>query len=138
MSLVDLRMHRLPDRYTLSLWAVTAIALFSGLSNPLVTGQIEGAVFSSAVVVVLLWLLAEWPGRPLGFGDVKLGGVIGLQLGFYGLDAALLALALSVLIGGVCAVWMVITKRMSASGHLAFGPFMAMGTLVTLALVAGE
>ena len=138
MSLVDLRMHRLPDRYTLSLWAITAIALFSVLSNPSVTGQIEDAVFSSAVVVVLLWLLAEWPGRPLGFGDVKLGAVIGLQLGFYGLHAALLALALSVLIGGVCAVWMVITKRMSASDHLAFGPFMAMGTLVTLALVAGE
>lgn len=138
MSLVDLREHRLPDRYTLSLWAMTASAVFWSLGDPIFVEQAERAVVASALVVLTLWLCAEWPGRPLGFGDVKLGGVIGLQLGWYSIDAAFLALALSVLIGGAGAVWMVATQRMGVSDHLAFGPFMVMGALIALAWVAGH
>ena len=133
MSLVDMREHRLPDRYTLSLWALSAAAIIPSVES----AAAQLAVVSSGVVVLVLWLLAEWPGRPLGFGDVKLGGVIGMQLGFYGLDAAFIALALSVVAGGVWAVWMVTTRRMAAGDHLAFGPFMVIGALVTLVLVAG-
>jgi len=133
MSLVDMREHRLPDRYTLSLWALSAAAIIPSVES----AAAQLAVVSRGVVVLVLWLLAEWPGRPLGFGDVKLGGVIGMQLGFYGLDAAFIALALSVVAGGVWAVWMVTTRRMAAGDHLAFGPFMVIGALVTLVLVAG-
>ena len=91
---------------------------------------------ASALVVVVLWILAEWPGRPLGFGDVKLGGVMGMQLGAYGIDAAFLALASSVILGGVWAVWMVKSGRMGPRDHPAFGPFMVAGTLIQLLLVA--
>jgi leader peptidase (prepilin peptidase)/N-methyltransferase len=135
MALVDCREHRLPDRYTLGLWAVSAAAVLPLLADPLFVGRAERAVISSALVVLALWIFAEWPGRPLGFGDVKLGGVMGMQLGSYGIDAAFFALATSVIFGGVWAVWMVKTRRMGPTDHLAFGPFMVMGTVITLALV---
>jgi leader peptidase (prepilin peptidase)/N-methyltransferase len=137
MSLIDLREHRLPDRYTLSVWALTAVAVIISLADPNRVVRAESAVAASALVVLLLWILAEWPGRPLGFGDVKLGGVMGMQLGSYGIDAALMALAYSVILGGVWAAWMVNTKRMGARDHLAFGPFMVAGTLIQLVLVSG-
>ena len=116
---------------------MSAAAVFSLLPDPLFRESAERAVISSALVVLALWILAEWPGRPLGFGDVKLVGVIGMQLGAYGFDAAFSALTVSVIIGGVWAVWMVTTRRMGAGDHLAFGPFMAMGGSFQLSLVAG-
>jgi len=136
MSLIDLREHRLPDRYTLSLWAITAALVMSSLADQDDGTRAESAVAASALVVVVLWILAEWPGRPLGFGDVKLGGVMGMQLGAYGIDAAFLALASSVILGGVWAVRMVKSGRMGPRDHLAFGPFMVAGTLIQLLLVA--
>ena len=61
---------------------------------------VDGAV-ASAIAVLVLWLGAEAPGKPLGFGDVKLGGALSVQMGWYGIEWALWGLALAVLFGGV-------------------------------------
>jgi Flp pilus assembly protein protease CpaA len=69
IALIDLRDHRLPDRLTLPLWGGSALVALAAERDVALHGML-----SSALVVLFLLLAAEWPGRPLGYGDVKLGG----------------------------------------------------------------
>jgi leader peptidase (prepilin peptidase)/N-methyltransferase len=132
LALHDLRTHRLPDRYTLGLWALSAVAVLSHLVPAANPTRVETAMGAMAIVVVLLWILAESPGQPLGFGDVKLGGVLGLQLGWYGLEEALGVLVWGFVMGGAVALFLVATGRMRVDQHIAFGPFLIAGGLIQL------
>lgn len=132
LALHDLRTHRLPDRYTLGIWALSAVAVLSQLVPAAHPTRAVTAMGAMAIVVVLLWILAEAPGQPLGFGDVKLGGMLGLQLGWYGLEAALGVLVWGFVIGGAVALFLVAGGRMRADQHIAFGPFLIAGALIQL------
>jgi leader peptidase (prepilin peptidase)/N-methyltransferase len=135
MTLVDVKHHRLPDVYTLGVWGLTAAGVIPLLADPRVGTQARQAVIASALAVLALWLLAEAPGRPLGFGDVKLGGLIGMQLGFYGVEGMWGGLALAFVLGGLWAIWLVASGQLHPHQHLAFGPFLLSGTLIQLVLV---
>jgi len=132
LALIDLREHRLPDRLTLPLWGVSAVAALSQLGLGGAQERVLGAVVASALVVSLLWCAAEAPGRPLGFGDVKLGGAISLQLGWYGIEFALWGLALSVLFGGIWSLAGLIRGHFGPHDAIAFGPWLLVGAMVAL------
>ena len=68
----------------------------------------------------------------MGGGDVKLGGVIGLLVGYPG---ALLALWLAVVTGGIVAIGLVVLRKMGRKDAMPFGPFLAGGAIA--ALLAG-
>ena len=82
LSVVDLRTYRLPDALTfpalgLSLAAVTAESLASGRAEAVVT-----AVATGAGLGAVMWILHEMRPSSLGFGDVKLAPVLGVNLGW--------------------------------------------------------
>jgi prepilin signal peptidase PulO-like enzyme (type II secretory pathway) len=77
----------------------------------------------------LFFLYAVTRGRGLGLGDVKLACCIGAALGAY---AALCALWLAFVLGGICAVALVLGGRRNRSDALCFAPFLAAG-MTTLA-----
>jgi leader peptidase (prepilin peptidase) / N-methyltransferase len=68
--------------------------------------------------------------RAIGWGDVKLAGVLGLYLGWLGAPAWWLGTLAGFVIGGVYAVGMLITRRGSRKSEIPFGPFMLAGALV--------
>ena len=136
LALIDLREHRLPDRLTLPLWGVSAVAALSQLGLGGAQERVLGAVMASALVVSLLWCAAQAPGRPLGFGDVKLGGAISLQLGWYGIEWALWGLALAVVFGGIWALWSMSRGHIGPRDSIPFGPWMRIGAIVVLLRVA--
>jgi len=67
----------------------------------------------------------------LGLGDVKLGAVIGLWLGW--LDPWMLAfgLCIGVFLGGIAALFLLITRRASRKDPMAYGPYLIAGALLT-------
>ena len=131
LTLVDLREHRLPDRLTLPLWGGSAaLALVANRDVAL-----QGMVASAAVVAFFL-MAAEWPGRPLGYGDVKLGGGLATQLGWYGLECALWGVALSVVLGGIWALGGLVRRKLAPNDDLPFGPWLLVGALLALIQVA--
>ena len=132
LAVIDLWEHRLPDRLTLPLWGFSAVAALSQLGLAGSQDRVLDAVMASALVVSLLWCAAEAPGRPLGFGDVKLGGARSLQLGWYGIDFALWGLALSVFFGGIWSLWGLIRRYFGPRDAIAFGPWLLMGAIVAL------
>ena len=65
----------------------------------------------------------------MGMGDVKLGGLIGLMVGY---PYVLVALLLAVVSGGVIASLLLLLRIKSRKDAIPFGPFMAAGAFVTL------
>ena len=127
LTLVDLREHRLPDRLTLPLWGGSAVTAL--LADPDIAFQ---GMVASAVVVAFFLMAAESPGQPLGYGDVKLGGGLAMQVGWYGIEWALWGVALSIVSGGIWALGALIRRKLSLRDDLPFGPWLLMGNLLAL------
>jgi prepilin signal peptidase PulO-like enzyme (type II secretory pathway) len=72
----------------------------------------------------------------LGFGDVKLAGVLGLPLGWLGWPAVLLGLALPHLLAGPVALFLLLTGRAKRGTGLPFGPALLAGALLAIAITA--
>ena len=78
------------------------------------------------VVFILVSLLY---GEGMGFGDVKLAGLIGLAVGSPNVVVALL---LGIILGGVVAIVLLALKVKKRKEAIPFGPFLALGAMVTL------
>jgi leader peptidase (prepilin peptidase)/N-methyltransferase len=81
---------------------------------------------------LLLWLIHP---RGLGYGDVRLSGVLGLALGSVGWAALVVGVYAGFFVGGVLGLLLTLTRRVDRSGY-PFGPFMLVGAL--LGVVWGE
>ena len=65
----------------------------------------------------------------MGWGDVKLAALIGLATGF---PLVFMALITGSIIGSVVAVFLLIAKKKGRKETIPFGPFLCLGTLITL------
>lgn len=98
-----------------------ALSAAEPLFYGLVTGFLIGAFFYGLIVLTR--------GKGMGGGDVKLGAFIGLMLGF---PNALIALMLSILSGGIFSLFLIISGRKHFGQVIPFGPFLVLGSLITL------
>lgn len=128
----DCREHRLPNRWTAALAlggvvTAAAVAALSGDAAVLLTAALCGLGYLAAMLA--LHLLTR---GGLGMGDVKLAGGLGLYTGVLGPAATLAAGVLAILLGGLVALALVLTRRARGSTALPFGPPMLMGAAVVL------
>ena len=65
----------------------------------------------------------------MGWGDVKLAGLIGLATGFPMVFASIIMAAI---LGGIVAVAMVIARKRKRRQTIPFGPFLAVAAMITL------
>ena len=65
----------------------------------------------------------------MGWGDVKLVGLIGLATGF---PLVFFSIILGAILGAVVAVALVVAKKRTFKETLPFGPFLALAAMVTL------
>ena len=114
----DLKYQIIPD----SMVFIAAIGSFFASAHVL-TGLASMALFWA------IWRLTR--GRGMGFGDVKLAGVLGLFLGF---PLILFALYAAFLTGAVAGVILMMTGRKTLKSKIAFGPFLVFGTALALVL----
>jgi leader peptidase (prepilin peptidase)/N-methyltransferase len=71
----------------------------------------------------------------MGFGDVRLAFVLGLFLGWIGLSHVVTGMFLGVVLISVVGILLALLRLKSLQEHIAFGPFLAVGS--TLAVFAG-
>lgn len=90
-----------------------------GIINSL-TGGIIG--FSVIFLIVILT-------KGMGEGDIEIATVCGLFLGIKGI---ILTLFLSFVIGGIVAVIILCLKFKDRKGEMAFGPYLAIGAMITM------
>lgn len=131
LCVIDLQERRLPDRIVLPSVAVAFVllagaALLDGAPR-LIGTAVLGAILFAGVLLVLH--LASPSG--MGFGDVKLGLLLGLYLGSVRVSLVLWGLLAGSLIGVVMAVPVALRTRDRRAG-IPFGPALAAGTVVAL------
>ena len=94
-------------------------------------GAIIWKLFLAAIIAggffLLQYLISK--GKWIGDGDIMLGLFMGFALGWPNI---LLGLLLSYLVGAACGIILVIKDRKNLKQQIPFGPFLVIGTLVTL------
>lgn len=128
----DLKWLLLPDSCVIVLIAlgvvVSAAQIIGADSQFGTTLSVLGGIATLSGVYGMLWLISN--GRWIGFGDVKLG--LGLALLLADWKLAFIALFAANFIGCIVVLPGLLTKKISRTSHVPFGPFLILGTVVAL------
>ncbi len=126
-SAIDLRLRIIPNRL-LAGAAILGLLAMLPLGEPAYVQGILGAAALLAIGAVLAVV-----GRGgFGLGDVKYLAVVGLLLG---LRPGVLSLLLAVMLGGLYAAGLLATRRATRKDTIAFGPFIAIGSVIVALLL---
>jgi leader peptidase (prepilin peptidase)/N-methyltransferase len=90
------------------------------------------AVICGAVEFAVLYLINRVSPRSLGFGDVRLGAVLGLALGWLGWRYAFWGFLAANFLGAVVGVALIVAGRAGRRTPIPFGVFLALGALAVL------
>lgn len=130
LAFIDAAEHRLPDRILLPAGALVLLALVTAAAatsqwDALLRGLLAAMACGAGYLVLALM-------RPtgLGLGDVKLGMVLGLWLGWLGWAHVLVGVVAAMILGGCWAMGMVLGGRARGSDAMAFGPWLLLGAAV--------
>lgn len=127
LALIDIDVHRLPDVIVLPAYAVGP-ALLGGAS--LLTGDPWAIARAGLGLVILggvyLLLAVARPGG-MGFGDVKLAGVLGFFLAWLGWDAFAVGALAAFILGGLFGLALIAVRRAGRTSQVPFGPWMLGG-----------
>jgi leader peptidase (prepilin peptidase)/N-methyltransferase len=125
-SMVDLYEKLIPDELVVAGLVLGGVLLLSG---PFTGGPPLLALAGALLSFLLLFAIFFIARGGFGFGDVKLAAVIGLFLGF---PWALMGLLLAFVGGGFLGGLLLITRVVGRRSTLPFGPWLALGALVTV------
>lgn len=133
LVVIDVEHHRLPNRlvFLADLGAVLLLALAAWVRDD--WHQLLRAVEASAAVFAVLFVLCVISPKAFGYGDVKLGALLGGYLGWFGWLPVYYGIFAGFLIGAVVGIALVVARRAGMKSGIPFGPSMIVGALVVLA-----
>lgn len=99
-----------------------AISLINGEKVDLINVAL-GACIPALILATIVWAT-----NAMGWGDVEIIFMIGI---FLGIKLNLLNLFISIVIGGVYAIYLMIFKKRDGKEAIAFGPYIAISTFIT-------
>lgn len=134
LVVIDYEHHRLPNRlvYPAAVAAFVLLALAAAVHHNWRPDYLR-AVGGAAVAYAALFVLKFISPRSFGWGDVRLGGVLGAYLGYDSWIAVYYGLFAGFLLGSLIAIALMITRRATMKTALAFGPMLLVGALIVLA-----
>ncbi len=132
LGYVDAQTRLLPTRiiapsYAVLVGLILVAAALDGDTDGLVHAALGWLVFGGFYFV--MWYV--YP-RGLGYGDVRLSGLLGLALGYLGWGPVLVGLYAGFLLGGIGGGLLSLLRIVDRKRY-PFGPFMLVGSLVGLA-----
>lgn len=134
VSLFDLTERRVPNVVVLPAYPVLLGLLLVAAAADGQWDRLLRGVLALAVLVGCFGGLALLAPRGLGFGDVKLAGLVGLCCGYLGWSAVLLAVVLSFGLGALLVALLVGIRRANRGTHIPFAPLMVAGAIVAILL----
>jgi leader peptidase (prepilin peptidase)/N-methyltransferase len=136
LTLIDLDTHTLPNRIVLPSYPVVAVLLTLASWGTGDWAALLRAAIGGAVLWVFYFVLVLVYPRGMGFGDVKLAGILGMYLGWVGWGALVVGAFAAFVLGGVFSVALLALRRAGRKSGIPFGPWMLLGAAV--GLVWGE
>ena len=131
LVLIDFEHHRLPDRLVRTAAVAGAVLLVVAAVIRHDWHALLRSAEGAAAVLAVLFLLAFAVPRSFGFGDVKLGTVLGGYLGWFGWGYVYYGIFGGFLLGSVLSLVMIATRRASLKTAIAFGPMLIFGALLS-------
>jgi leader peptidase (prepilin peptidase)/N-methyltransferase len=132
LALIDLDVKRLPDVLTLPSYPIAVVLLgVASLADHDAHSLLRAVLGAASMFAVYFTLCLAYPAG-MGFGDVKLSGVLGLYTAWLGWDAWAAGLLLGFFLGGLFGIGVVLLKRGGRKTALPFGPFMLLGAFVAI------
>ncbi|MGB8020271.1 MAG: A24 family peptidase [Candidatus Nanopelagicales bacterium] len=129
---IDLETQRLPNALTLPSYPILAGLL-------LLPAVIEGswddllrAMLGGLALFLLYFVLALVNPAGMGMGDVKLSGVLGMGLGWFGWGVLVVGALLAFMLGALVGVALLVSGRAGRRTKIPFGPFMVAGALLSI------
>lgn len=127
----DLDQRLLPDLLTLPVIPIALVYAISG-QNPLVRGEVVGALIAATIIPLALYLPSiPFGSGAFGLGDVKL--LIGTGL-MTGLVRAFSGLLFGLLVSGIVLVALLAARRIGRRSYVPFGPFLILGAFYAVVL----
>lgn len=130
LALIDIDTFRLPNAIVLPSYPVLValLALASLLTGD--WGAMLGAVVGGAILFLAYFAIVLIYPKGMGFGDVKLAGVLGLALGWIGWGALAVGGFSAFLVGGVFGIVLLAAGRVGRRTAIPFGPWMLVGAWI--------
>jgi prepilin signal peptidase PulO-like enzyme (type II secretory pathway) len=129
LTYVDVAVKRLPDPFTLPSYLVGPVLLGAAVLAGGRPMRLVHALIGLAALWALYALQHFFAPGAIGWGDVKLAGVLGLYLGWLGVSAWWLGTLAGFVLGALWAVFLLLTRRGTRKSEIPFGPFMLAGAL---------
>jgi leader peptidase (prepilin peptidase)/N-methyltransferase len=127
LALIDLDVHRLPDKIVLPSYLVGgALLAVASIAEHDYDALVRAAIGLAALWLLYFALALVYPGG-MGFGDVKLAGVLGMYLAWLGWAELVVGAFLAFLLGGVLGVALMAVRKAGRKSKIPFGPFMLLG-----------
>lgn len=132
LALIDLDVRRLPNVIVLPSYPVLAILLTGAAADRHEWWPLARAGIGAAALFAFYLALALAYPSGMGWGDVKLAGLLGGVLAYLSWSALVVGAFLGFLLGAVVGIAVMAAGRGSRKTALPFGPFMIAGVLIAI------
>jgi leader peptidase (prepilin peptidase)/N-methyltransferase len=129
---VDVAVHRLPDQLTYAAFAGVLVLLLASGDVPRVGWAVLNGLGMAAFYLLLILV---YPAG-MGLGDAKLALSLGTALGWSGWVVTVLGTAAGFFLAGLFAAVALALGRVTRKSRIPHGPFMLLGALATVLLLA--
>jgi leader peptidase (prepilin peptidase)/N-methyltransferase len=135
LAVIDWRTRLLPTRLIAPSYVLTAVTVLAVFAITHDTGDLTRSGWGWLVAGGLFFVLWFVYPAGMGYGDVRLAGLLGLALGQLGWGPLLLGVWSGFLLGGVGGALLAVLRIVERKAY-PFGPFMLVGALV--GILAGD
>jgi leader peptidase (prepilin peptidase) / N-methyltransferase len=134
LTLIDIDCRRLPNVIVLPSYPVVLVLLASAAAWQQDWAALVRALVGTAALFGVYFLLAMVYPAGMGFGDVKLAGVLGAVLAYLSYSALVVGAFAAFFIAALVGVVLIVSGRGSRKTAIPFGPYMITGSLLAIFL----
>lgn len=135
LALIDLDTRTLPNAVVLPSYLVAAVLLGGALALRGGLGHVLSAAVGAVALFGFYLVLALVRPGGMGFGDVKLAGLLGLYLGALGWAQLAIGAFGAFVLGGLFGIALLLVRKATRTSGIPFGPWMLAGAW--LGILAG-
>jgi leader peptidase (prepilin peptidase) / N-methyltransferase len=132
LAMIDIDVKRLPNAIVLPSYIVGSLLLgVAAIAETDGRAAVRAGLGMVALFAFYFVLALIYPAG-MGFGDVKLAGVLGLYLGWLGWAELVTGGFLGFLLGGLVGGALMAVRRAGRKSKIPYGPFMLMGAFLAI------
>ena len=131
-SLIDITTHRLTRSVTMRAAFIGGPLLSIAAIDNNQPGKIGVMALSFVVALLTFMTLSLASKRGIGAGDVRLSAVLATFLGYLGATYVFQGLAMGFVLGGVVALLLLISRKVTRNTRIAFGPYLCIGAMAVV------